>query len=73
MTLIWKDAWSSIDSDHRIGEVREVVRTGGAALLSVIDDEGSEKLIPFIESICVEVDIPGKKIVIEPPDGLLDL
>jgi 16S rRNA processing protein RimM len=60
-------------SNRRIGVVREVVRTGGTELLSVIDDAGSEKLIPFAESICVEVDADAKRIVIEPPEGLLEL
>jgi len=60
-------------SNRRIGLVREVVRTGGTELLSVIDDDGSEKLIPFAESICVEVDADAKRIVIDPPEGLLEL
>jgi len=30
-------------------------------------------MVPFVRDICVEVDPDGKRIVIDPPDGLLDL
>jgi len=60
-------------SNRHIGTVREIVRTGGTELLSVMDEGGSEKLIPFAESICVEIDKAAKRIVIEPPEGLLEL
>ena len=55
-----------------IGEVRELMRTGGTELL-VVDGETKEYLIPFAESICVEVDIENKLIKVDPPEGLLDL
>jgi ribosomal 30S subunit maturation factor RimM len=29
-------------------------------------------LIPFAAAICIEVDIDGKLIKIDPPEGLLD-
>lgn len=54
------------------GRVTDVLSAGGAELL-VLDREGKEILVPFHESICVEVDVAGKKIVIDPPEGLLDL
>ncbi len=54
-----------------IGRVRELMRTGGTELL-VIDSETKEYLIPFAESICVEVDIKNNLIKVDPPDGLLD-
>ena len=54
-----------------IGRVREVMRTGGTEILAV---EGEEKefLIPFAESICIEVDIEKKRILIDAPEGLLE-
>jgi 16S rRNA processing protein RimM len=54
-----------------IGEVRELMRTGGTELL-VVADETKEYLIPFAEAICVEVDIENKLIRVDPPEGLLD-
>ena len=54
-----------------IGTVRELLRTGGTEVLIVA---GSEKdfMVPFAESICVEVDVVGKVIRIDPPEGLLE-
>jgi 16S rRNA processing protein RimM len=54
-----------------IGEVAELMRTGGTELL-IVRAESKEYLIPFAETICVEVDIENKLIRIDPPEGLLD-
>lgn len=58
-------------ADNTIGTVKEVMRTGGAEILVVAGDD-KEFLIPFAESICVEVDIENKLIVVDPPEGLLE-
>lgn len=39
----------------------------------VVQGERGEILIPLVEGICVDVDIAARKIVVEPPDGLLEL
>jgi len=54
-----------------IGEVRELMRTGGTELL-VVAGETKEYLIPFANVICVEVDIENKLIRVDPPEGLLE-
>lgn len=54
-----------------IGKVTEVMRTGGTEIL-VVAGADKEYLIPFSETICVEVDVEGKGIKIDPPEGLLD-
>jgi 16S rRNA processing protein RimM len=60
-----------------IGEVIRVEPTGGADLLCVQPPEragkSSEILIPFAQEICREVDVAAHRIVIEPPEGLLEL
>ena len=56
-----------------IGTVNSVLKTGGAEILVVTDNSGKEHLIPLADSIVVEVDAAGKTIVIDPPEGLLDL
>lgn len=56
-----------------VGRVTRVMETAGTPLLVVDDGHGSERLIPFAESICPEVDIEAKQIRIDPPEGLLDL
>ena len=39
----------------------------------VVARKGGELLVPMVETICVEVDPGGKRIVIDPPEGLLEL
>ena len=56
-----------------IGKVREVMRTGGVELLVVENEERGEIFVPMVASIVTEIDISGKKILIDPPEGLLDL
>jgi 16S rRNA processing protein RimM len=63
-----------------------VETTGGGQVGVVTDVEGSlagsrlvvegragEVLIPLAAEICREIDATGKRIVIDPPDGLIDL
>jgi 16S rRNA processing protein RimM len=57
-----------------VGIVKDVWTIGESVLLVVESDRnGEEILIPFSEVICLEVDRARKTIVIDPPDGLLDL
>ena len=56
-----------------IGKVREVMRTGGVELLVVENEQRSEIFIPMVASIVIEIDVAGKRIVVDPPEGLLDL
>jgi 16S rRNA processing protein RimM len=56
-----------------IGKVREVMKTGGVELLVVENEGRKEILIPMAQSIIVDIDISRKKILIDPPEGLLEL
>jgi 16S rRNA processing protein RimM len=56
-----------------VGKVREVMRTGGVELLVVENDERGEIFVPMVASIVTEIDVSEKKILIDPPEGLLDL
>lgn len=56
---------------EEIGKVRGVMRTGGTENL-VVAGSDKEMLIPFANAICVEVDIENKRIIVNPPDGLLE-
>ena len=55
-----------------IGTVEGWQEHGGPPLL-VVSAHGKEILIPFAKSICVEIDAPGKRIVVDLPEGLIDL
>ncbi len=41
--------------------------------LLIVGKENRKIYIPFTESICVAVDLEKREIVIDPPEGLLDL
>ncbi len=58
---------------RRLGLVRGWQEYGGPALLEVEAEDGKEILIPFAGSICVEIDPPARRIVVELPEGLKDL
>jgi 16S rRNA processing protein RimM len=49
------------------------VRHEGADLLVVRRVEGGELLVPFVTAIVPTVDVPGGVVVVNPPEGLLDL
>jgi 16S rRNA processing protein RimM len=56
-----------------IGKVQSVLKTGGTEILEVADEAGNERLVPLAASIVVEISTTEKTIVIDPPEGLLDL
>jgi 16S rRNA processing protein RimM len=57
------------------GDVGRVLRveSGAAQDLWVVGDERREHLVPAVAEIVREVDIGGRRIVIRPPEGLLEL
>jgi 16S rRNA processing protein RimM len=60
-------------SGRGIGKVQRVLKTGGPEILEITDDNGATVLVPLAESIVVEIDTVAKQIVIDPPEGLLEL
>jgi 16S rRNA processing protein RimM len=59
------------DGSH-VGEVTDVEGTLSGSRLVVATGRG-EVLVPLAAEICRSIDVAGKRIVIEPPEGLLDL
>jgi len=59
-------------SGAQIGVVSDVEGSMAGSRL-VIDGAAGEVLIPLAAEICREIDPAGKRIVIDPPDGLVDL
>ena len=55
-----------------IGEV-VAVRHEAQDLLVVRRTEGGEALVPFVSAIVPTVDVAGGYLVVDPPEGLLDL
>jgi 16S rRNA processing protein RimM len=56
----------------KYGLVEEVLHFGGNSLLAV-RNQGKEYLIPVAESICTKISIDEKTIILDPPEGLMDL
>ncbi|MSO25427.1 MAG: ribosome maturation factor RimM [Candidatus Nanopelagicaceae bacterium] len=61
-----------LQSDELIGEVDEIVKLPGQDLLSVAKN-GKKVLIPMVKKIIISIDVLTKKIVVDPPEGLLDV
>jgi 16S rRNA processing protein RimM len=55
-----------------VGQVTTVYTGTGNALLGV-DRNGAEVLVPLLSTMCPEIDVAGKRIVVDPPEGLLDV
>jgi 16S rRNA processing protein RimM len=56
----------------RVGRVSGVSGGAGASVLAIAGQDG-EVLVPFAADICVSIDVATRRIVIAPPEGLLDL
>jgi 16S rRNA processing protein RimM len=55
-----------------VGQVTSVEGTMGGSRLVVATSRG-DVLVPLAAEICRSIDLAGKRIVIAPPDGLLEL
>ena len=58
--------------DVLIGRVAAVEGTLERSLL-IVEAGGGEAMIPMVGEICVRIDVPARLIVVNPPDGLLDV
>ena len=56
-----------------LGEVADVVHAPASDLLVVRDVDGREHLVPFVRQLVPAVDVPGGRVVVDPPEGLFDL
>jgi 16S rRNA processing protein RimM len=58
----------------RLGEVTDVLHLPHGDVLVVSRPDGAgEVLVPFVLAMVPEVDVPGGRLVVDPPEGLLDL
>ena len=56
-----------------VGVVEDVVHALAEELIAVRRPDGEELLVPFVTAIVPTVDLTGRRIVVEPPEGLLEL
>ena len=59
-------------TSERVGVVKDVEGDAGGSRL-VVEAAGGDVLVPLAAEICIEIDPAGKRIVIDPPEGLLEL
>jgi 16S rRNA processing protein RimM len=57
----------------RLGEVTRLELGAAQDLLVVALDRGGDAYLPFVEAIVPEVDVAGGRVVVDPPEGLLEL
>ena len=60
-------------SRAEIGRVTRVEFGSGTPVLVVTGEPGEEVMVPLAQEICREIDPAGKRIVIDPPAGLIEL
>ncbi|WNV89888.1 ribosome maturation factor RimM [Umezawaea sp. Da 62-37] len=56
----------------KVGTVKEIAHGAGGELLVVNREGGGELLVPFVQQIVPTVDVKAGRVVIDPPEGLLD-
>jgi 16S rRNA processing protein RimM len=56
-----------------VGTVSRVEGPRGMSILVVKGEGAREVLVPLAEAICPVIDPAARRIVIDPPEGLLDL
>ena len=57
----------------RLGEVTRLELGAAQDLLVVALDTGGDAYLPFVEAIVPEVDVAGGRVIVDPPEGLLEL
>lgn len=62
----------SMVDGRSLGPVRDVIHSPAADYL-VVEVDGQERLVPFVAAVVPTVDVAGGRVVIDPPEGLLDL
>lgn len=55
-----------------LGEVADVLHPPGGDLLVIAHVDGREVLVPFVAVMVPVVDVPGGRVVVDPPPGLIE-
>jgi 16S rRNA processing protein RimM len=58
------------DTGRDLGELADVIHTAANDVWSILDDAGTETLVPVLHDVLVDVDIEGKRIVVRAIPGL---
>ncbi|GAB7050624.1 ribosome maturation factor RimM [Catenuloplanes indicus] len=58
---------------EKLGEVLRIDHAAASDLIVLKRAQGGTALIPFVRQIVPTVDVAGGRVVVDPPEGLLDL
>ena len=61
------------DTGKEYGTLREVLATGANDVYRIVDESGTERLVPAIADCILSTDIEGGVMTIRPLKGLFDL
>ena len=61
------------EKNEKIGVISNVIEHGVQALFEVIDDDDKSHLIPIHDDLIIKVDRDNKTILVQLPEGLLNL
>ena len=57
-------------SGEPLGKVDSIIETGANDVYVVKDDSGKEILLPALDWVIIKVDLAGKLLTVDPPEGL---
>ncbi len=63
---------AAFDGDVKIGEVKDVYLVSGNSMLSVVNDDGKEIIIPIRDEFVHKIDLENGQIVCQNVKGLLE-
>jgi 16S rRNA processing protein RimM len=58
------------DAGRELGELKDVIHTAANDVWSVLDEEGTETLIPVLNDVLIDVDVGDKRIFVREIEGL---
>ena len=59
-----------VEDRAKIGSVTDILETGANDVIVVLSTEGKEILLPFIESVILDIDSDGRRISVHLPEWL---
>ncbi|MEW6182585.1 MAG: ribosome maturation factor RimM [Bacillota bacterium] len=66
--VIGLEVWA--EDGSRLGTISEVFQTGANDVYSIRLTDGREILIPALKEVVLEIDVPGRRMVVRLPAGL---
>lgn len=67
-----KGARVETSAGFNLGRLEAVMDHGAHELWVIKGEKGREAILPVIEGLVKEMDIPGGRVVVDPPEGLLE-